>query len=348
MNSNESLNDIRGKLEAWYKQRVGLPDARITGFDTPASGVVNETYLHTVTFIQNTKPIALPAVLRIQPATSDTPIPDVDVKEQAFVLRQLSNIEGLKTPKVFWEEQDTRWLGRPFYVMERMPGEAVFDAGTVPNDANALRSMYQQAISVMARIHAVDWKRAGLQPIYRGTRDKTPLRAQISAYRVHFETASGGKHYPLLEAAFDWLNENVPDQTAAVLNWGDARIGNLLFDGSELTAVLDWEIADIAPREVDMGWFIYFERFLRKNGIDNRPGAMSDDEIVTFYEHQSGVELADLEYFQRWAAFRLAVMRLRAGVFAMKRGLEPSTSRIDEVNFASIELARLFGFPEPE
>ena len=348
MNSNKSLNDIRGKLEVWYKQRVGLPDARITGFDTPASGVVNETYLHTITFRQQRERIAFPAVLRIQPATTDTPIPNVNVKEQAFVLRQLSAINGLRTPKVLWDEPDTIWLGRPFYVMERMPGEAIFDGGTVPSDPDTLRSMYEQAICMIARIHAVDWERAGLKEIYRGTKEESPLQAQISAYRSHLNQASGRKRYPLLETAFDWLHENRPDETSPVLNWGDARIGNLLFDGSKLTAVLDWEIADITPREVDMGWFIFFERFLRKNGIDDRPGAMSDNEIVAFYEKQSGVQLADLEYFQRWAAFRLAVMRLRAGVFAIKRGTEPSTSRIDEVNFASIEMARVFDLPEPE
>jgi aminoglycoside phosphotransferase (APT) family kinase protein len=339
---------IRRELEHWYQQRAALSEATITEFGTPQSGVVNETYVHSVSYLRDSKRLSLPAVLRIQPANSDTPIPNVDVGQQAFVLRHLSKLPELLTPEVLWHEADAKWLGRPFYVMERMRGEAVFDEGKVPGEAAVLRSMYEQAIAQLTRIHAVDWERAGLRPLFGGTKDLTPLRQQLSAYRSHLDAASTEKKYPLLEAAFDYLDENIPDGSPPVLNWGDARIGNLLYDGEELTAVLDWEIAEITAREVDVGWFIFFERFLRNDGIDERPGAMNDEEIVALYERQAGVKLADLDYYQRWAAFRLAVMRLRAGQADIRRGLESPESRVDEVNFGSIELARLFGFPDPE
>ena len=231
--------------------------------------------------------------------------------------------------------------------MERMRGTAVFDEGAVPSEADALRSMYEQAIEMMARIHSVDWERTGLESLYAGTESKTSLQVQLDAYRKHLDDASVNREYPLLEAAFDYLQSNLPVESRPVLNWGDARIGNLLYDGCELTAVLDWEIAEITAREVDVGWFTFFERFLRKNGIEDRPGALGDDEIVALYERHAGVHLANLDYYQRWAAFRLAVMRLRAGLFDIKNGLEPATSRVDEINFGSIEMARVFGFAEP-
>jgi aminoglycoside phosphotransferase (APT) family kinase protein len=342
-----SAGDIRGKLETWYQQRAGLAGAQITEFDAPASGVVNETYLHSVTFPEESGTASLSAVARLQPATQDTPIPDVDVMEQAFVLRKLAAVGGLKTPNVFWEETDGRWLGRPFYIMQRLPGEAVFDAGTAPRDPSVLRSMYEQTLSMLVRIHAVDWERAGLGAIYCGTDADSPLRVRLNQYRQHLDRASREKTYPLLEEAYAWLAQHMPPQTSPVLNWGDARVGNLLFDGGTLTAVLDWEIADVTAREVDMGWFIFFERFLGSFANGERPGAMNEEDIVKFYELKAGTQLQDLDYFQRWAAFRLAIMRLRAGLADIKNGIETPESRVDEINYGSIELARVFGFPEP-
>jgi aminoglycoside phosphotransferase (APT) family kinase protein len=46
-----------------------------------------------------------------------------------------------------------------------------------------------------------------------------------------------------------------------VLNWGDACIGNVVHDGFDPVAVLDWEMAALAPREVDLCWTVYPHRF---------------------------------------------------------------------------------------
>ena len=42
-----------------------------------------------------------------------------------------------------------------------------------------------------------------------------------------------------------------------MLNWGDARIGNMLYRDFEPAAVLDWEMAAVGPREVDVAWMIF-------------------------------------------------------------------------------------------
>jgi len=343
------VDNVRLSLESWYQKQAGLQGAEITRFETPPSGMVNETYIHTVSFTDNGEATSLTAVLRIQPATDDTPIPNVDVIQQAGVLRELHDIGDLKTPAVYWDETDKKWLGRAFYMMEYLPGAPLFDTGDVPNDASVLRSLYEQTIDTLCRIHAVEWKSTRLEQLLASGRAETPLRSRLNDYRDHLDDASREKKYPLLEAAFEWLDQHAPAESSPVLNWGDARPGNLLFENGKLTAVLDWEIAEITAREVDLGWFLFFERFLRDNGTDVRPGAMSDDEILACYEQSSGVQLQrdNLDYFQRWAAFRLAVMRLRGEQAAISAGLEKPESRVDEINYGSIEMARVFGFPEP-
>lgn len=336
---------VKADLQRWYRDKLGLAKAHITAFDIPFSGVVNETYLHTVEYLDNNRPKQVSAVLRLQPRDSKTPIPNVDVNEQAFVLKALSRIEGLLTPKILWAEPDDAWLGRAFYIMEKMPGKAVFDENIAPNTEDLLGEMYDQAFAALVKIHAVDWQQAGLEGIFPGYPQQSPLRAQLENYRLHLTEASAGKHYKLFEDAYDWLAENIPQQTPPVLNWGDARIGNMLFDGTRLSGVLDWEIAEITSREVDVGWFTFFEGYLPK---DESWRSLSTATLVESYQKKAGVELIDLDYFERWAAFRLSVMRLRAGRYAIECGEEPATSRVCEVNFATVRMAQLFGFEVPE
>lgn len=63
-----------------------------------------------------------------------------------------------------------------------------------------------------------------------------------------------------MEHALAWLEDNFPDDVAAtppVLAWGDARIGNVLYRDFRPVAVLDWEMAAVGPRELDVAWMIF-------------------------------------------------------------------------------------------
>ena len=45
-----------------------------------------------------------------------------------------------------------------------------------------------------------------------------------------------------------------------MLLWGDVRLGNLVFDAERrVTAVLDWDLASLGPREMDLGWHFGLE-----------------------------------------------------------------------------------------
>lgn len=333
-------------LEAWYRTRLGYSDARITAISIPKTGAVNETYLHTVTFSRAGEQLTQAKVLRPQPL-GEGPIPDVDMFEQAQTLRALSKASAIPSPRVLHEEAEARWLGRPFFVMERLPGEPIFDTGAIPADPAKLHGLFDQAIAALARIHAIDWQQRDFRHLASRTGAGSRLRAQLDAYRRHLTVASEGKRYAQLEEACAWLAANAPDDLPPVLNWGDARIGNLLFDELTLSGLLDWEMAEIAPREVDVGWFIFMERFFWTDGLRSRPGGPTAEEMIRMYEDKAGVQLHDVAFFERWAAFRLGVMRLRAGRQMIARGEEPADSRVDEINPASVMLAKVFGFPAP-
>ncbi|MEZ5749181.1 MAG: phosphotransferase family protein [Caenibius sp.] len=65
-----------------------------------------------------------------------------------------------------------------------------------------------------------------------------------------------GEDDPLLEFAFLWLRAHVPQGgSKPVFTHGDAGPGNFMYDGGELTALIDWEFAHLGDPMDDIAWF---------------------------------------------------------------------------------------------
>jgi len=121
---------------------------------------------------------------------------------------------------------------------------------------------------------------------------------------------------PLIESAFDRLDELWPhDEGAPVLNWGDARIGNVVYDGFEPAAVVDWEMASLAPREVDLGWTVYLHRFFQDLtvgfGQPGLPDFLRRDRVERRYAQLTGHTPRDMDFHTLYAALRHAIVMLR-------------------------------------
>lgn len=143
------------------------------------------------------------------------------------------------------------------------------------------------------------------------------LRRHVTAQRAYYEwVVDGLARSPLIEDAFARLEELWPrDPGTPVLNWGDARIGNVIYDGFEPAAVLDWEMAALAPREVDLGWTVYLHRFFHDLtvafGQRGLPGFLRRDRIEARYADLTGHTPRDMDFYTLYAALRHAVVMLR-------------------------------------
>lgn len=120
----------------------------------------------------------------------------------------------------------------------------------------------------------------------------------------------------MIEKAFDWIEAHWPAETSPdVLSWGDARIGNILFEGTTPRAVLDWEMAALAPAEVDLGWFLYFHDLFQDlavtYGFPGIPDLFSHDQVVQQYEQFSSQVVRDLPFYYVYAGLRQAVILAR-------------------------------------
>jgi aminoglycoside phosphotransferase (APT) family kinase protein len=143
------------------------------------------------------------------------------------------------------------------------------------------------------------------------------LRRHVRAQRYYYDWVVDGRaRSPLIEAAFDRLEELWPREPGhAVLNWGDARIGNVVYDGFEPVAVLDWEMAALAPREVDLGWTVYLHRFFQDLtvafGQRGLPDFLRRDRVEARYARLTGHTPRDMDFYTLYAALRHAIVMLR-------------------------------------
>ena len=68
-----------------------------------------------------------------------------------------------------------------------------------------------------------------------------------------------------------------------MLCWGDSRIGNVIYRDFEPAGVLDWEMAAIGPREMDVSWMVFahlvFESITEVFGLPGMPHFLREEDV---------------------------------------------------------------------
>jgi aminoglycoside phosphotransferase (APT) family kinase protein len=200
----------------------------------------------------------------------------------------------------------------------------VIDAS--PDEQERLQRSY---LRNLAAIHAIDLSTSDSNFLDRPEYGKSPMDQHMGYQRAYYDWARGDDRYPILEKTFDWLEENRPPgyDEAPGFNWGDSRVGNMLFQDFEASAVLDWEMAALGPPEVDVGWQLSMHRFFADMaegaGAPGIPGFLHRDFVVRTYEAFSGRKLRDLEWFVMFGGLRYGIISIRVGGRSIAMGEMP-------------------------
>ncbi|MFC8132204.1 phosphotransferase family protein [Streptomyces sp. NPDC057302] len=312
--------ELARRLTAWLGAR--LPGAKATGVRAPESnGMSSETLLFD---IEHPQPPLRACALRVaaDPAAY-TIFPVYDLPRQHRTMRLVADHTDLPVPRVLWLEEDPGPLGAPFFVMERIEGRVPPDVMPYTYDGNWLHAatdaerahLEEASIGLLAHLH--DQVPVAEAEFLTLPGEGSPLRRHVGAQRAYYDwVVDGLPRSPLIESAFDRLEDWWPaDEGETVLNWGDARIGNVIYDGFDPAAVLDWEMAALAPREVDLGWMVYLHRFFQdltvSFGQDGLPGFLRRDRIEERYARLTGHTPRDMDFHTLYAALRHAIVMLR-------------------------------------
>ena len=132
---------------------------------------------------------------------------------------------------------------------------------------------------------------------------------------------------------------------------GGCKAGNIIFDPHRCVpaALIDWEVATIAPPEADIAHWLVFDDFATSAaGVDRLPGYATRDELIGRYEAASGRRLGDIGYFEIVQSFFLATTLIRQADARVQRGELPAGTRMGHDNALTQMLARRLGLPVPE
>jgi aminoglycoside phosphotransferase (APT) family kinase protein len=182
------------------------------------------------------------------------------------------------------------------------------------------QTLQRNSIDVLAKLHGIAdaEKTFGfLDPAVSGHTGPTPLARTLTKTRAWYEYAvTDSPQSPLVERALTWLEANLPSEAGEpVLVWGDARIGNMMYRDFAPVAVLDWEMATLGPRELDVAWMVFahrvFEEIAHAFELPGMPDFLRADDVCATYAELSGVTVGDLTWYEVYAAVIWAVVFLR-------------------------------------
>ena len=243
-----------------------------------------------------------------------------DVVREHNIMRALHGA-GFAVPHPLFASEDREIIGTSFFVMDYVPG-AVHSDPALPNDESAeRRSIYEAMAGTMARLHRIEpsvLEAAGVKP--RGDF----IGRQIGVWRSAY-LAAATQDDPRIEAVGQWLLDHKPETENIGIVHGDYRIENLIFQGGEVAAVLDWELCTVGEPLADLAycciWYHLPQSVL--NGLADQDlrvlGIPDEGEFLDIYSRESGIDaIATRNYFLAFAFYRLAA--ILQGVY--KRALD--------------------------
>ncbi len=323
--STRDRGDLSERLRAWLAGRLAPgSEPELSELTSPsATGMSSETLLFDATWREGGERRSGSFVARVEPDAADVPVfPVYDLESQFRLLRLVREHSDVPVPHARWLELDPSPLGARFFVMDRVEGRVppdvmpyVMDSWLSQADPADQRRLQDASVGVLASLHGID-PVAAKADFLELEGPGTPLRRHVAAWHRYYDWVRGERRHPVLERAFAWLDAHWPvDEGETVVSWGDSRIGNVLYDGFEPAAVLDWEMAALGPRELDLGWMtfmhLFFHDIAQQMGLPGMPDFLRPEDAAATYERLTGQAPRDLPFHELYAALRHGIVMTR-------------------------------------
>jgi aminoglycoside phosphotransferase (APT) family kinase protein len=196
-------------------------------------------------------------------------------------------------------------------------------------------------LHVLARVHQTRIDDPRLAALGVVDADDGPRR-QLEVWEDCLRDGLAGRSSPLLEESLLWLHDQMPVPSSHVLSWGDARPGNMIWQDFEVACITDFEGAALGPRELDVGWWLMFDRWMHEaSGVARLAGEPDRDEQRAIYERAAGTPIGGTAWYEVFSALRFAVTVVQVMNRAVVRGQMPKEQTIWRDNPATEVLADL-------
>lgn len=356
--SSRDLEEVRRGLEAALAAHLPRATDHTVGAlsGTSATGMSSETLLFEASWTDDTGRRVEQLVARVAPSPADVPVfPSYDLPGQFRTITTVGRLTDVPVPPPWWCEPDPSVIGSPFFVMGRVDGEVPPDVmpynfgdswlfNATPEEQLRLQN---SSVGVLARLHAIESPESQFPHLFGDLPGATALRRHMARTVAWYEFAvrDCGRS-PLLEKGLAWLEDHWPaHESDAVFCWGDSRIGNVMYRDFQPVAVLDWEMAGLAPPESDVAWMIYlhrmFEDMAAQYGFPGMADFLRRDDVAAEYERRSGHSPRDLDWYIAYAAVQFGIVGLRTGQRSVHFGERDAPGSADELVMNAAALSAL-------
>ena len=226
-------------------------------------------------------------------------------------------------------------LERPFYVMERLPGEVPIPAPTLDGRGpvhrrRAPHRSARRSRRALAQLHAVDWRRLGLDFLGEPGAGRAAAARELARWEERI-SRSALPPDPAITAALLWLRAHVPSCDEITLVHGDYRLGNFLVESATATrraAHRRARLGDGPPRRSAGGSRVVRSPLWRA-GTDYASALLPPDEMAAAYAAAAGraVDAARLRFYD--------VLTLVKMIAIMQTGIRAfNDARTDDLRMA--------------
>ncbi len=245
--AGHSLAELAERLHAFLTAQVPeATDIRIDELTPVSGGNARKAYSFNAVMGEENGHIDIPCIMLMQAGAGQL---DSDITAEFRVLEALHG-SGVPAPQSLWLDADGQALGAPAVILERVSGDTDFLALRAPEPAGRNRAVALAFADTAARLHTAPTDRLGF---LGATTRETTAAEQVAIWEAQFLKQRMEPH-PAIAFAFQWLKAHTPVAERISLVHGDYRLGNFLFEGETITALLDWEMAHLGDPAEDIAW----------------------------------------------------------------------------------------------
>jgi aminoglycoside phosphotransferase (APT) family kinase protein len=318
------VDDIPGTLESYLSGRLSDGEVTVSDLERHTEGWSRQTMSFSA---ESADGDVNRLVARVEPSGQERELDyRNDVETEFETMRAVAEAAvDVPMPEPYWYEADEGILGGPFFLVGFRPGEAPVTWN--PRDRHELydawdaegKPLPNQFVDIAVEIHSLGPEDVPALEV----RDPAEVVRENLEFQERVYEESKLIDEPAVNEIIDWLYENRPEVPETTLVHGDFRVGNVLFEDDEITAVLDWELSEIGDPLFDLAYssLQYFAgKLVDPIERPNLAGSLLDREwYLAEYERRSG-RTVDPERFRYWRVY---------GAFRMMNGGVGGAGRFD-------------------
>ncbi len=175
--------------------------------------------------------------------------------------------------------------------MDFLDGDLFWDP-MIPSLENKDRAeIYQNKNKTLAMLHAVDYKKIGLEDYGK---PGNYVARQVSRWSKQYR-ASETNDIEAMNNLIEWLPKNIPDDDETSIVHGDYRLDNMILKDNQVIGILDWELSTLGHPIADFSYHCLSwrtqEAFWNQSKLKEL-GVPTEKEYMEMYSENTGKDLS--------------------------------------------------------